>query len=178
MAVEKVRETHWEPWEVDRVFLRGLTRNYDLYEELKRIRSLPRVIHYEDIPWEGGPQMFNKWLMEPSWGFMQSLNIHMKEMVPGSTSQIHGHQNDALFYVLQGTGYEIHDGIRYDWKAGDAVIVHPGCVHEHHVISDYPARVLIMKTKPLYIFLHLLFQGLEEPASKKPMPGWENHWPE
>ena len=46
-------------------------------------------------------------------------------------SQKHGHVNEAAFYILDGKGYEIHDGIRYDWKAGDVAIVHNNCVHQH-----------------------------------------------
>jgi quercetin dioxygenase-like cupin family protein len=30
--------------------------------------------------------------------------------------------NEAAFYILDGEGYEVHDGIRYDWKAGDVAI--------------------------------------------------------
>jgi quercetin dioxygenase-like cupin family protein len=43
----------------------------------------------------------------------------------------HGHVNEAAFYILDGTGYEIHDGIRYDWEAGDIAIIHNNCVHQH-----------------------------------------------
>ena len=47
--------------------------------------------------------------------------------------------NEAAFYILDGEGYEIHDGIRYDWKAGDVAIVHNNCVHQHFNASR-PSR--------------------------------------
>ena len=71
-------------------------------------------------------------------------------------------------------GYEIHDGIRYDWKAGDAVVVHNNCVHQHFNASgSKPARALVMKTKPMFLFMNMLFQKTVEPRPTTPAPGAE-----
>ena len=56
----------------------------------------------------------------------------------------HGHQNEALFYILEGRGYEIHDGQRYDWSAGDLVLVHTDSVHRHYNPYDERATALVM----------------------------------
>jgi gentisate 1,2-dioxygenase len=67
--------------------------------------------------------------------------------------------NSAVFYVLKGRGHDIHDRKRLDWEAGDALIVENGCVHQH--LNDDPddeAIVLVAKAKPLFLFMHLLFQ--------------------
>ncbi len=69
--------------------------------------------------------------MEPVDGLAQTLHIHIEEYGPGGVSQKHGHVNEAAFYILDGRGYEIHDGVRYDWQAGDVVVVHNNCVHQH-----------------------------------------------
>jgi gentisate 1,2-dioxygenase len=62
--------------------------------------------------------------------------------------------------VLQGNGYELHDGKRYDWNAGDAVAVHNDCVHWHNNPDpDERAICLVMKPKPLSLFLGLVSQG-------------------
>ena len=56
-------------------------------------------------------------------------------------------------------GYEIHDGIKYDWKAGDVAVVHSNCVHQHNNADEHkPARALVIKTKPMYMFMNMLFQ--------------------
>ena len=167
----------WEKWEKDRVFVREIKGNYDLKEELKRLRNMPRVIKGRNCLWHGGARMWNKELVNPASGILQSIHVHMKEMLPGSCSQKHGHQNDAMIYILEGKGYEIHDGKRNDWEAGDVVIVRPGCVHQHFATGDKPAKVLIIKGKPIYLFLNLLFQELVEAASKEPIPGWEDYKP-
>jgi len=76
--------------------------------------------------------------------------------------------NEAAFYILDGEGYEIHDGIRYDWKAGDIAIVHNNCVHQHfNASATRPARALVIKTKPMYMFMNMLFQQSVIPRPKE-----------
>jgi len=90
----------------------------------------------------------------------------------GGKSQKHGHVNEAAFYILDGQGYEIHDGVRYDWSAGDVAIVHNNCVHQHFNADPVkPARALVLKTKPMYMFMNMLFQHLVEPRPTEPAPG-------
>ena len=99
---------------------------------------------------------------------------HLEEYGPGGRSQKHGHVNEAAFYILDGDGYEIHDGIRYDWTAGDIAIVHNNCVHQHFNASNTkPARALVIKTKPMYMFMNMLFQQQVEPRPSEPAPGGE-----
>jgi quercetin dioxygenase-like cupin family protein len=168
-----------EAWETaDRVHVRGLTADYEVLEALTRLRAQPRVIKPTDRAWKGGPRMFNKVIMDPGFQTLQSMYIHIKEFVPGTVSQIHGHQNPAMMYVIRGTGYDVQDGEKLEWAAGDVAVVKGGTVHYHVCTGDEPARVLIMKPKPLYLFLNLMFQRLLVPASKEPMPGWEGYKPE
>ena len=83
-----------------------------------------------------------------------------------------------MFYILDGVGYEIHDGVRYDWKAGDAVIVHANCVHQHfNADLQRPARALVIKSKPMYMFMNLLFQKRVISKPKEPAPGAEGFAP-
>ena len=166
-------------YDEERCFVRNIgSQGYSLERELARPRSLPRVIKASDRSWRGGPQVWHKNMMNPGYGLTQSLHCSLEELSPGGRSQKHGHQNPALLYVVEGQGYDIHDGVRYDWGAGDLVVVTPGCVHQHfNALNDRPARVLIIKGKPLYLFMGLWFQGFVEKAPKQPAPGWENFKP-
>lgn len=157
-----------------RVFTRGIeSGEYGLKEYFRRLRSLPRVTKSKDLPWEHGPVSWNKWLVEPGQGGMQSLAVHMIELAPGGHSAKHGHQNEALFYILDGKGHDIHDGRRYNWKAGDVLVIHNQCVHQHFNDDPLrPARILSIKAKPLYMFMHLTFQGTVESAPREPV-GYE-----
>jgi quercetin dioxygenase-like cupin family protein len=143
----------------DRVFVRGIQGAYNVKEELDRLRSVPRVRKAKDIGFIDGPQCFSRHYVEPKDGITQTFHMHLEEYAPGASSQKHGHVNEAAFYILDGKGYEIHDGVRYDWEAGDIAIVHNNCVHQHFNASkDKPARALVIKTKPMYLFLNMLFQ--------------------
>src|SRR6266568_249788 len=73
--------------------------------------------------------------------------------------------------VINGKGYEIHDGVRYDWSAGDVAIVHMNCVHQHFNADPVkPARALVMKPKPMILFMNLMFQQTVIPRPKDPTP--------
>src|SRR5680860_712582 len=77
----------------------------------------------------------------------QTLQVHFVEIPAGKANKGHGHQNEAVFYILQGSGYEIHDDQRYDWAKDDAVVVHTDSVHRHYNDGDETAVALVMKAK-------------------------------
>jgi quercetin dioxygenase-like cupin family protein len=162
----------------DRVFVRPITGEYNLSEELRRLRSRPRVRKGAEIEFYGGPQHFNKDYVEPKDGIAQTLHIHLEEIAPGGRSAKHGHVNEAVFYILDGIGVEVHDGIHYEWESGDVAIVHNNCVHQHFNRSpDRPARALVMKTKPQYLFMNMLFQKTVQQIPSQPAPGAEGFVP-
>jgi len=148
----------WERWTKKRTFVRALEGTYgELYQELF---TQPRVYRSKDWKWKGGPQNFGKKIINPGSGRVtQCIEVHLDCFAPGGYGQRHGHMNSAVFYVLKGKGHDIHDRRRIDWEAGDALIVENGCVHQH--LNDDPneeAIVLVAKAKPLFLFMHLIFQ--------------------
>jgi quercetin dioxygenase-like cupin family protein len=162
----------------DRIFVRAITGEYNLTEELRRLRSLPRVHKGVETEFSGGPQHWNKDYLIPKYGQGQTLHIHLQEFAPGGISQKHGHVNEAVFYILDGEGTEVHDGISYDWEAGDIAIVHNNCVHQHFNRSETkPARALVMKTKPMYLFMNMLFQRTITQSKKDPSPHGQGYQP-
>lgn len=166
-------------YEGGRVFVRAIkSGKYSLREERQRQLDSPRVYKTVDTEWKNGPVKWNKSLLKPGMGLMQTIQASMEELAPGGRSQKHGHQNPALMYVLNGVGYDIHDGERVDWRAGDLFVVPPGTVHQHfNALDDRPARVLIVKSKPLYNFANLNYQEFVEKAPEDPIPGWEDFEP-
>jgi gentisate 1,2-dioxygenase len=164
-------ESHYHS-KTDRVFVRAITGHYKLKDELARLRALPRVRKGNEIRFVDGPQAYSRHYVEPHDGIAQTLHIHIEEYGPGGRSQKHGHVNEAAFYILDGQGYEIHDGVRYDWQAGDVVVVHNNCVHQHfNADPAKPARALVLKTKPMYMFMNMLFQQQVEARATEPAPG-------
>ena len=166
MSEKEVVRYHDNP---DRMFLRGIQDEYNLADELKRLRSKPRVQKGADIEYSDGPQVFGKHFLEPKDGLGQTLHIHLQEYSPGAKAQKHGHVNEAVFYILDGEGAEVHDGVRYEWEAGDVAIVHNNCIHQHFNRSEEkPARTLVLKTKPMFMFMNMLFQKAIEKRSTVP----------
>jgi quercetin dioxygenase-like cupin family protein len=167
-------------YEGGRVFVRAIkSGKYSLLEERRRQRESPRVYKTSESPWKNGPVKWNKTLLNPGMGLMQTMQSAFEELAPGGKSQKHGHQNGALMYVLNGVGYDVHDGERTDWKAGDCLIVPPGVVHQHfNASTEHPARIIVIKSKPLYNFAGLNFQEFVELAPKEAIPGWEEFHPE
>jgi len=160
--------------QTDRTFVRSIQGHYGLCEELRRLRTMPRVRKAKDLRFVDGPQTWSRHYVEPKDGITQTFHLHLEEYGPGGRSQKHGHVNEAAFYILDGEGYEIHDGVRHDWRAGDVVVVPNNCVHQHfNASSTRPARALVIKTKPMYIFMNMLFQKQILPRPSVPAQGGE-----
>jgi quercetin dioxygenase-like cupin family protein len=168
---EDPRTAHLYHSQKDRTFVRAITGDYGLNAELRRLRAQPRVRRASEISFVDGPQTYSRHYVEPKDGITQTFHMHLEEYGPGSRSQKHGHVNEAAFYILDGRGYEIHDGVRYDWEAGDIAIVHNNCVHQHfNADPQRPARALVIKTKPMYLFMNMLFQKQVEARPTEPTP--------
>ena len=171
------KEVVWERWTRKRVFVRALEGTYG--DLIKDLFNQPRVYSASDMQWKGGPQHFGKKIINPQAAKVaQSIETHIETFTPSGRGQRHGHMNSAVFFVLKGTGHDIHDGRKVPWQAGDAMIVENACVHEH--LNDDPeneAIVLVMKAKPLFLFMHMLFQKMAEFPPKEPVPGQEDYAP-
>jgi quercetin dioxygenase-like cupin family protein len=162
----------------NRVFVRPIAGAYNLRDELTRLRSMPRVVKGSTKKFNKGVQSFSKHFVEPKDGITQTFHIHLEEYAPGGRTSQHGHVNEAAFYILDGTGYEIHDGIRYDWSAGDVAIVHNNCVHQHFNADPLkPARALVLKPKPMMLFMNMLFQFVVKQRPTEPAPGGVGYEP-
>jgi mannose-6-phosphate isomerase-like protein (cupin superfamily) len=161
-----------------RTFVREVAGAYgELY---KSLFDAPRVYPSGDVPFHAsGPQHWVKSVIDPrTVTVTQNYHSHIDVYSPGGHGKRHAHMNSAVFYILDGEGYDIHDGERYDWKAGDVCIVEPNCTHQHFNASKTePVRVLVMKAKPLFIFTNLLYQRAVIPEPKDPVPGFEDFDP-
>lgn len=167
----------WERWTRKRTFVRALEGTYgELKDELY---SQPRVIKTSEMKWKGGPHNFGKKVVNPqACRIAQSIETHVDAFAPGGYGQQHGHMNSAVFFVLKGKGFDIHDTRRIDWEAGDALIVENACVHQHlNSESDEEAICLIMKAKPLFLFMHMIFQQVVKYPPEDPVPGQEDYHP-
>ncbi|HEV8536916.1 MAG TPA: cupin domain-containing protein [Candidatus Limnocylindria bacterium] len=176
-----------------RVFLRGITSDqYGLSEQRRRQRSAPRVRRAGTVTDDASvghsgdsDQGLSKtwWMLGPGDEpfLTQTLQVHFVELRPGGSNHGHGHQNEAHFYILEGSGYEIHDGKRYEWEKDDFVVVHTDSVHRHFNASKTErALALVMKAKATWMTLGLIQQGRAKPfensADYEPAREWSALW--
>ena len=155
-----------------RVFLRGIEgEKYELREQRQERLRAERVIRADQRSWrdekamgheDSSPQSRAKWMMGPGDDpfLTQTVQCHFVRIEAGGSNGGHGHQNEAAFYIIQVRGYEVHDGVRYDWSAGDLVAVHADSRHQHFNASpDEPALAIVMKPKATWMHLGLTQQG-------------------
>jgi quercetin dioxygenase-like cupin family protein len=181
--LKAVQHAEEKVYEDPRKFVREVGSEYydyrDVWDELRDPER--RVIKGSEIPMKSknerieGSQHWGKSFVRPWVGVTQSLSMHMAELAPQGYGKKHGHQNEALMYILEGTGYEIHDGKEYQWEAGNLVLIHGGSVHQHFSADpENPCKALIVKPKALAQFLHLLYQGtvMNSPDEPAVDPTW------
>jgi quercetin dioxygenase-like cupin family protein len=170
-----------------RVFVRGMTsETYGLGEFRRQQLAAPRVrddsvvVDTGDGATHSGDSASSRtwWRIGPGDDpyLTQTLQVHFVELPPGSSNHGHGHQNEAAFYILEGAGYEIHDGQRYDWKKGDLVFVHTDSVHRHFNPYQGRAVALVVKAKCTWMFLGLIQQGRSGPVEAPERFGEREDW--
>lgn len=171
-------EVKWERWQKKRTFVRALEGKYS--EIWKELLQQPRIIHSADIPYKGGPRLFGSKAINPQNSrILQAFETHIESLGPGSFGQRHGHVNSAVFFILEGRGHDVHNGVHYPWAAGDAAIVENSCVHQHiNDDPDHEARILVIKAKPSFIFMHMHFQQNVIYPPTDPIPGHEDFIPD
>ncbi|HEY8656671.1 MAG TPA: cupin domain-containing protein [Candidatus Limnocylindria bacterium] len=173
-----------------RVFLRGLTsESYGLGEFRRRQRAADRVRRAGTVVDDASvghsadsDQSHTSWMLAPGDDpfLTQTLQVHFVELEAGGANHGHGHQNEACFYILEGRGYEIHDGIRYDWEQDDFAIVHTDCVHKHYNADpEVRALALVMKAKCTWMAMGMWQQGRSAPFHGDgygPRLDWSQLW--
>ena len=176
----------------ERVFVRGLSsatyglaQFRDVQLAAGRVRDDSVVVDDGNVAHSGDSEQSRTWwrIGPGDDEFLtQTLQVHFVELPPHSSNHGHGHQNEAAFYILEGAGYEIHDGKRYDWQAGDLVFVHTDSVHRHFNPNDEKAVALVVKAKCTWMFLGMIQQGrsgpIDRPGDFGPRQDWSDVWTE
>jgi quercetin dioxygenase-like cupin family protein len=169
-----------------RVFVRGLTsETYGLGEFRRRqlaatrVRDDSVVVDDAAVGHSGDSAKSRTWwrIGPGDEDFLtQTIQVHFVELPPRSSNHGHGHQNEAAFYILEGRGYEIHDGQRYDWAKDDLVYVHTDSVHRHFNPYDERAVALVVKAKSTWMFMGLIQQGRSGPVERPELFGPREDW--
>jgi quercetin dioxygenase-like cupin family protein len=135
-----------QPWSAP------IADTYDRYlklyhDEVHYLGRVDHVVHENREPWEWSPHGKLKWLVHPliETGGRQ-VWAYLHEIPPGSRSGKHLHVAEEQILVLEGNGYDIHDGARWQWEAGDFICVPRMTTHQHFNSGDN--RVLLLCAMP------------------------------
>ena len=138
---------------------------------LEAYKKGKRVVKFKDIKWENNRQGYIKFYSTPHKQDMAApfwlLFINHIEQHSGK----HIHQGGLPILVLKGKGYSIVEGVRYDWKKGDLLLlpIKPGGVeHQHFNLTNEPAEWMAIRWFPFLDFMANLTKQVEvQPNYKK-----------
>ena len=82
----------------------------------------------------------------------------------------HSHGEEAL-YILEGSGFSVVDGKRYDWDKGSCLFMPFGSVHQHFNTGDKPVTYYSVMALELERFAGLARIIQFEEAGETPMSG-------
>lgn len=156
-------------WGESKVWNRGTLRA-DFYRRMledavdkpARDAKRRRLVKPEEMPWELSPHGLLKHMVNEALNTRaETIDIYMQVIPAGSRSGRHRHFAEEAFYVVEGSGYDLHWDCevdsdqqgwrwivpdapqRFAWKAGDVVYIPPATIHQHfNDRSDRPARII------------------------------------
>ena len=109
------------------------------------------VTKSEDLEFTTSPRGTMAQVIHPSLGHRnQQLGSFIRELPSGKKSGEHRHNFEAILHIIQGVGYTVIDGTRYDWTVGDTITVPPMSAHQHfNLYPNNPARIFAVTSLPL-----------------------------
>lgn len=155
-------------WDEAKVWTRG-TLTQPLYQHLlndaterpDRDAERKKVVKPEEMPWDMSRQGLLKHLINEEMNTrMETVDVYMQFIPPGSRSGKHRHLAEECLYVVEGEGYDLHQDCdveitdtyhwkaqdevqRFDWEAGDIIYIPPNTIHQHvNANPDKPVRLI------------------------------------
>lgn len=80
---------------------------------------------------------------------MKTFSCWMQMIRPGVHTQAHQEVCSTVYFVFEGSGYSVIDGVRFDWKKGDLFVIPNWKLHEHvNTSSDKRALLFSINDRP------------------------------
>lgn len=129
----------------------------NIWDEQEASRAKSRkVIHEDELEWVETRQDAKAALgISRENGFLTWGSETMFAVIPaGWHTGEHKHGEESI-HILDGEGFSIIDGLRYDWRKGSTLAIPFGARHQHFNTGDKPARYLSALTVTLEAFVGL-----------------------
>jgi quercetin dioxygenase-like cupin family protein len=130
-----------------------LAADNEIQEGFKRAKHVARD---DEIPWVSTRQDAKvKLMIANNLGFATMGGNVLKAEVPaGWHSGKHSHGEESM-HILEGEGFSIIDGQRFDWHKGSTIQIPYRAVHQHFNTGDKPALYLSGMVFDLERFMNL-----------------------
>lgn len=83
------------------------------------------------------------------------LGTSMQKLPPGFHTRAHRHVHSVVYHVLEGTGYSVINGQKFEWSSGDFFVVPPWSWHEHHNSGEADSFLFSLNDRPVMELLGL-----------------------
>jgi len=124
-------------------------------EEQEERRTASKCINEENLEWVRTKQDWRAALLcARENGFVTSGTTMLAEIPRGWHTGKHSHGEEAV-YIVNGQGFSVIDGLRYDWEAGSCLFIPFGAAHQHFNSGEDTARYLSAMALPLERFVGL-----------------------
>ena len=133
------------------------TVNY--WEELFNLRDRDRAnkkkaiktVIGDDLVWELNRQGFMRWYLHPVMEdrVINPFVFYVQKILPGSRSGRVKTQGSQIFYIWEGKGYTIMDGVKHYWEEGACVLLplKPLGVIYQHFNTDREKEALLISVE-------------------------------
>ena len=160
--------------EIERARAHAETSQAGFYEKALEVSARFRedyegrlnVVKSSQMPFERSPDGLIKHIIHEDMNTKECcLDIYMQFLPPGKASGKHRHLSEEIFYVVEGSGYDLHWDVRFDcdvkidfeweetpkrfeWSQGDFVYIPPYCAHQHfNADPANEARIIVVNSR-------------------------------
>lgn len=84
---------------------------------------------------------------------------------PGEHVPPHRHNSVAIYHILQGRGYTVVEGTKYEWEKGDTLACPAWAYHEHVIEGDEDTLMYVVQDMPMLAAARILMW--EEPMGQE-----------
>ncbi|MPZ89203.1 MAG: cupin domain-containing protein [Nitriliruptorales bacterium] len=138
-------------------------------------RQSRRSIQPEELEWvETVQDARTALVIAPETGFRTwGMETILAELPAGHKTGAHRHGEEAI-YIVEGEGFSVVNGVRYDWKEGSSLAIPFGAAHQHFNTGGSKATYVSVMSVHLEAFCGLHFtEQLEEKGTFDRLPDAE-----
>lgn len=132
-------------------------------EECHWRQNVPQIIRQHDRRWQDTRNGRVLWFLHPQHPLMETglrlFESYLQELPPGGRSGKHNHVGEEIRFIIDGKGYDVIDGERWDWETNDVVACPVLSTHQSfNADPGRPARFLVFKSR---LYDYMSFGGIE-----------------